>query len=100
MFIKILLSYLSVLAIPVLAGVVIYHSALTSVTKLVRDNSHSMLSQSVAMTDIRLGELEALPFYLKSHSDMISVLSRNEIAEGSTELYQVYRLMLISPNFP
>ncbi|GEM_PF-2712764 len=99
MFIKILLSYLSVLAIPVLAGVVIYHSALTSVTKLVRDNSHSMLSQSVAMTDIRLGELEALPFYLKSHSDMISVLSRNEIAEGSTELYQVYRAYANFPKF-
>ena len=98
-FIKILLSYFSILIIPVIAGLAIYHSAFTSITKLVRGNAHNMLNQSISITDTRLQELESLPFYLSSHSDMISFLNKNQILEGSSEVFSMYQAYSNMPKF-
>lgn len=98
-FPRILLSYLSVLAIPICICLIIYYSAVSSVTKIVRDYSRSMLDQMISNTDTRLQELEPLSFYLKSSSDMLRLLGRQEIAEGSAEFYDVYKTYIALPKF-
>lgn len=98
-FVKILLSYFSVLAIPVIAGLAIYHSAFNSITGLIRDNAHNMLKQSISITDVRLQELESLPFYLGTHSDFVSFLNQNQISEGSSEVFSVYQAYSNMPKF-
>lgn len=99
MFFRILLSYLSVLIVPVLIGILIYHSAVTSATKIVRNYSHNMLNQSVNTIDARLKELESLPFFLESMPELISLSSYDSIPKGSPEMYDVYQFYKRMPKF-
>ncbi len=99
MFFRILLSYLSVLIVPVLIGILIYHSAVTSATKIVRNYSHNMLNQSVNTIDARLKELESLPFFLESMPELISLSSYESIPKGSPEMYDVYQFYKRMPKF-
>lgn len=98
-FFKVLISYFSVLAVPVIAGLVVYRSSLTSVTRLFRDDTRAMLHQIVDSADLRFQELEHIPYYLKSNSDFSSFLRLEEIPEGSPETYQVYQAYSNMPKF-
>lgn len=98
-FNKVMISYFSVLLVPIIAGLFIYHSALTSVTRLFRDNMNSMLNQSITLMDVPLQELERIPYYLKNYSDMTAFLKMEEITEGSADNYQVYQAFHNMPKF-
>ena len=98
-FSSILLSYLSVLAVPVAIGIIIYYSAVSSVTRLVRDFSHNLLNQSVDIMDARLQEMESLPFYLQSIPELISLSNMEAIPSGSPETYHIYETYRRMPKF-
>lgn len=96
-FYRILFSYLSVLIIPILIGTFIYYSAVSSTTKMVRNYSHSMLNQSVNTIDAQLKELESIPFYLSSLTELTT--KNVEITPGSPEIYDIYQLYQHIPKF-
>lgn len=60
-FRKVLVSYFSVLVIPIIAGVFIYYSALSSVTELFKDDVSNMLKSSISTSDELLMEAEHIP---------------------------------------
>lgn len=96
-FYRILISYLSVLIIPILIGTLIYYSAVSSTTKMVRNYSHSMLNQSINTIDAQLKELESIPFYLSSLSELTT--KNVEIPPGSSKVYDIYQLYQHIPKF-
>ncbi len=98
-FFRILISYLSVLVVPVSIGIIIYFSSVSSMTKLVRSYSLSMLKQSVDIMDARLREMESIPFYLQSMPELIELSGYDEIPRGSAGNYEVYKVYQHLPKF-
>lgn len=98
-FRKVLVSYFSVLVIPVIAGVFIYYSALSSITELFKDDVSNMLKSSISTSDVRFMEVEHIPSYLKADSNIRTFLQLNEIKKGSEDIYQVYRAYSNMTNF-
>lgn len=60
-FRKVLVSYFSVLVIPIIAGVFIYYSALSSVTELFKDDVSNMLKSSISTSDDAFMRLNIFP---------------------------------------
>lgn len=98
-FFRILISYLSVLIVPVSIGIIIYYSSVSSMTKLVRNYSLSMLHQSVDIMDARLREMESIPFYLQSMPELVNLSGYDEIPTGSADNYEVYKVYQHLPKF-
>lgn len=98
-FFRIFLSYLSVLLVPVTIGIIIYFSSVSSMTRMVRNYSRSMLSQSVDIIDARLQEMESIPFYLQSMPELINLSGYEEIPEGGSDNYEVYKVYQHLPKF-
>lgn len=98
-FRKVLVSYFSVLVIPIIAGVFIYYSALSSVTELFKDDVSNMLKSSISTSDVRFMEAEHIPSYLKADSNLHAFLQYSEIKMGSKDIYSVYQAYSNMTNF-
>ena len=98
-FRKVRVSYFSVLVIPIIAGVFIYYSALSSVTELFKDDVSNMLKSSISTSDERFMEAEHIPSYLKADSNLHAFLQYSEIKMGSKDIYSVYQAYSNMTNF-
>lgn len=99
LFFRIMLSYLSILIVPAAIGSIIYFSSVSSMTKLVRDYSDSMLHQSIDIIDARLSEMESLPFYLESLPELIKLSGYDDIPVGGSGNYDIYNVYRQLPKF-
>lgn len=98
-FFRMLLSYLSVLVVPLLGCLLLYYSAVSSVTKSVNKYTGEMLNQMIGIIDIRLQELESIAYSISQTPDILRALGNTSIPEGDNSFYEVYEAYSSLPKF-
>lgn len=96
---RMMLSYLSVLVIPLLGCLLLYFSAVSAVSRSVDRYTGDMLNQIISIIDIRLQELESTAYSISQMSDVLQALDNNPAHSGRDAFSDAYSIYCNLPKF-
>jgi len=97
--IKLILSYLLVLVIPLLIGSYVYKETVQLAQEEALRSNQSLLEQTREIVDERLNELDAISKYIAMDRKIISLMNIERIAEGSNDYYKVWDILSTNPKY-
>lgn len=99
--IKILLSYLSILFLPLCAIVLINVAAVNTILEAQKEKNLYALGQAAKTVDMRLEELRHISTYIGSDNRTSSIVNRSRYSEnGKTDIFPLFQLVNAFPNYP
>ena len=94
LFRKFFISYLFILLLPLITGIISYHVFINFAESSSIKNSLSVLNQSKMILDQKLTEVSNFARQLAMNSDVIQLLNQNQLDENS----RVFRSSIVSQN--
>ncbi len=96
---KLIISYLTILIIPVFLGSIIY----VQVIKISTDNAHkfnlSVLEQARDLLDARLSEIDGMARQLERDTKVLSVINSGAFGKNSSNYYKIWEAFTSIPKF-